>query len=104
MYGIGGTVQEILRSYLQKIVQSVSAHGCQSSCRRIAFRVHQRYVLGPLLSISYIIDLPGKNSGSRKIMFADDKTIIKSGEAASVKINVDLQNTEKLLSMKKTNL
>ena len=53
-------------------------------------------ILGPLLFLIYINDLPGSLEFSSATMFVDDTTLTASGESvldAEVAINHDLANT-----------
>ena len=64
----------LIRSYLLDRVQYVSYLGNDSSRQNIKHGVPQGSVLGPLLFLVYINDLPYNNRGSNIILFADDTT------------------------------
>ena len=57
-YGIGGLGKKLFRSYLSNRIQAVSANGKMSSYKAITLGVRQGSILGPLLFLMYIKDLP----------------------------------------------
>ena len=81
-YGIRGTVLEWFASYLTDRFQSVQIHGVPSEKKKLAFGVPQGSILGPLLFLIYVNDLPGIDALVKFIAYADDCNILITGDNA----------------------
>ena len=112
-YGIRGIANEWFRSYLKDREQYVSICGQNSTKKKLKYSVPQGSILGPLLFIIYINDMPNINKLAKFILYADDANIIITGssileieeifnELSSALVNWVSQN-ELLLNIKKTN-
>ena len=74
-YGIRGCAPEWFRSYLSERKQYVSVNGSNSNLFSITCGVPQGSVLGPLLFLIYINDLPNVSKKLNFYLFADDTNI-----------------------------
>ena len=77
-YGIRGTSNDWFHNYLCGRQQYVVINGTKSSLKSIQCGVPQGSVLGPLLFLIYINDLPSSEDFFT-ILFADDTTFQLSG-------------------------
>jgi len=104
-YGIRGSTNSWFRSYLFRrkqfieISQSNTSSGkvntYRSSCLDIGQGVPQGSVLGPLLFLLYINDLPKNVHDAKLVMFADDiSVLISNGDARELQIKIDGVVTE----------
>ena len=74
-YGIRGRFLELLSSYLQNRQQYVSLNGIKSHMKPISHGVPQGSILGPLLFLIYVNDLPSIFKHSKCLLYADDTTV-----------------------------
>ena len=92
-YGIRGNWHSWLKSYLSGRMQYVDIHGTKSGTRDIKVGVPQGSILGPLLFLIYINDLPASLQKLTPVLFADDTNLIIKGnnlEQLQQVINSDL--------------
>ena len=82
-YGIRGTAKDWIQSYLNGREQYVDFCGSTSDKLPLLTGVPQGSILGPLLFLLYINDLPAA-SNLKSVMFADDTNLLIKGK--------DLQN------------
>ena len=70
--GITGNLWELFRSYLSFRSQCISINGILSDNLPVISGVPQGSILGPILFLIYVNDLPSIASSSTALMFADD--------------------------------
>ena len=70
--GITGSVWLWIREYLTNRVQHVSINGCNSAILPVLSGVPQGSILGPLLFLRFVNDLPQYVHYSLTLLFADD--------------------------------
>ena len=90
-YGIDGCELEWFRSYLTNRKQFVTIGNYSSPLLDISLGVPQGSILGPLLFILYINDLP-LSSKLLALLFADDTTLVYTHD--NIKTLVEIVNTE----------
>ena len=77
-YGLKGKVNEYIKSYLRGRTQIVEIDKIRSHPEEVKQGVPQGSVLGPLLFILFVNDLPTANDNKNIVMFADDNSCICS--------------------------
>ena len=81
-YGIRGVALKLMESYLAERQQAVTLNGATSSYKHLAYGVPQGSILGPLLFVLYINDIPHIHKLVKFILYADDANIIITGNNA----------------------
>lgn len=87
-YGVRGIAYDILKSYLQFRKQVVVIDEKKSREVEVHTGIPQGSIMGPLLFIIFINDMPNNVPNSRLCLYADDTTIVTEGAT-----NLDLKNT-----------
>jgi len=72
MFNIGGELWSWFLAYVTNRSQFVSINGYNSSLLPVESGVPQRNILGPLLFIIYMNDIPSAVAHSKVFLFADD--------------------------------
>ena len=94
-YHVSESSIDLLRSYLTNRKQSVCINNFKSELSGLSYGVPQGSILGPILFSIYINDLPLAITSSLCKLFADDTTLISSGDSVlsiTSNLNHDLHN------------
>ena len=105
-YGITGTSVNLLQNYLSERYQYVEYNGHRSNTLPISTGVPQGLVLGPLLFLIYINDLPMVTDVFNMLMYADDTTLYCNinQNVSEVVINNELLKVSQWLAANKLSL
>ena len=104
LYGLQKPALNLLGSYLENRFQMCTVNGVLSKKNLVTCGIPQGSILGPLLFLIYINDLPTSLEHSSSRMFADDTTLSVSGKSlhdVEVAINHDLSNVDQWLCANK---
>ena len=107
LYGVTGLALNSFKSYFAERLQVCSVNGKLSNPRIVNCGVPQGSILGPLLFLVYINDLPNCLQFTSARLFADDTNITVSGksiEEMERTINLDLLNVKEWLLANKLSL
>ena len=95
-YGIRGFLLKWFESYLTNRTQYVFLNGVSSDTMRMSCGVPQGSVLGPLLFLLYINDLPNISDKLKFFLFADDTNIYYESD--------NLKSLEKIVDQEQKSL
>jgi len=99
-YGLGGAVGNWFKSYLSNRSQKCYVNGHLSSNSTLLCGIPQGTILGPLLFLLYINDLPNCLEHSQARMYADDTNLTFASnniDDINYHLNQDLANVNKWL-------
>ena len=95
-YGIRGTAQAWFKSYLSNRTQYVSWMGKDSDVLALTTGVPQGSVLGPLLFLLYVNDLPSSTDKLKVVLFADDSNLLLKGNDPKILAETMTSELEKV--------
>ena len=98
-YGIRGTANKWICSYLMNRFQYVTINGTNSDYMNVLCWVPQGSILGPILFILYINDMCNVSTLLKPILFADDTNLFYSGKDIDELCNVVSIELDKLCIM-----
>ena len=93
-YGISGNVLQWIAIFLRDRKQRVVLNGFKSSWTNVLSGVPQGSVLGPLLFLIYINDLPDCIESSSVKIFADDLKLYQKNSGSSQPVQDDINRIE----------
>ena len=95
-FGITGNLWKWFRAYLGHRRQCVSLNGCTSNTLPVISGVPQGSILGPILFLVFVNDLPSSVFSSTMYLFADDtkclKRISNVGDSVALQQDLNLLN------------
>ena len=95
-YGINSSINQWMESFLYQRQQRVVCEGEMSSWAPVTSGVPQGSVIGPILFLVYINDLPAKLQ-SKVRLFADDTIVAVTNETDAAILQKDLKLLEELM-------
>lgn len=107
IYGIRGPAHKWFKSYLNHRRQYTMYYDQPSSVKNLCYGVPQGSILGPILFLIFINDLPRSSDKLRFLLFADDTTIFTEDynlDNLSKTVNTELRKVYKWIQCNKLTL
>ena len=79
-YGVEGVAHDLLKNYLKNRKQFVQLNDHSSELKCVLNDVPQGSILGPLLFLIYLNDIPNSNIVFNILLYADDTTLFRNLE------------------------
>ena len=95
-YGIRGIPNLWISNYLTNRIQRTNFKSQLSSPKTINIGVPQGSILGPILFLIYINDLPSIEKTMKTFMYADDSHLFFTGNSCETAINLAIDNMKKV--------
>ena len=95
-YGIRGIPNLWISNYLTNRIQRTNFKNQLSSPKTINIGVPQGSILGPILFLIYINDLPSIEKTMKTFMYADDSHLFFTGNSCETAINLAIDNMKKV--------
>ena len=95
-YGIRGSILQWFRSYLSNRTQQTIINGVKSEPSKITSGVPQGSILGPVLFLLYINDLPNISKAFNYLLYADDSNLYLSHRSPTQLIHIANKELDKL--------
>jgi Txe/YoeB family toxin of Txe-Axe toxin-antitoxin module len=102
-YGIRGNAYNLINSYLSERRQFVCFENSKSECLKINCGVPQGSILGPLLFLIYINDLPNVSEKIFSVLFADDTNFFIDGKDINKLVSVMNNEINKVINWMRSN-
>ena len=102
-YGIRDTALSWIKSYLENRTQFIQFGSHRSYYRRISCGVPQGSILGPLLFIIYVNDLPNVSSLTQSLLFANDTNLFCSHRNTDHLVSISNNKLGKIVTWLKAN-
>ena len=101
--GIRDTALSWIKSYLENRTQFIQFGSHRSYYRRISCGVPQGSILGPLLFIIYVNDLPNVSSLTQSLLFANDTNLFCSHRNTDHLVSISNNKLGKIVTWLKAN-